>query len=214
MFGQTEMSPTATFFRPEHQLSHPGAVGTPGTNVQVGIMDETGQLLPPGEAGEIVYRSPQALSGYLHDQPATDSAFLHGWFHSGDVGYFDADGILWFKDRFKDVIKSGGENIASIEVEKALYQCEPDIAEAVVVGLPHAYWTEAVTAVVLPRPGKDINESALMEKLRSQLSPYKCPKSIIVVDVLPKTATGKIQKAQLRKTYADHYASEESPSSQ
>ena len=120
MFGQTEMSPVATFFRPEHQLSHPGAAGTPGTNVQVCILDAQGKALPQGEAGEIAYRSPQALSGYLYNEQATREAFRDGWFHSGDVGFFDADGILWFKDRFKDVIKSGGENIASIEVEKAI----------------------------------------------------------------------------------------------
>ncbi|SSW65299.1 Long-chain-fatty-acid--CoA ligase [Achromobacter veterisilvae] len=208
MFGQTEMSPVATFFRPEHQLSHPGAVGTPGINVQVGIIDETGRLLPQGEAGEIVYRSPQALSGYLRDQDATDTVFRHGWFHSGDAGYFDADGVLWFKDRFKDVIKSGGENIASIEVEKALYASDPDIAEVVVVGLPHERWTEAVTAIVLLRPGKSLDEAALMQQLRERLSPFKCPKSFIVVDAMPKTATGKIQKAVLRRAYADHYASE------
>ena len=120
MFGQTEMNPLSTYFRPEHQLSHPGAVGTPSVNVQVGIMDASGQLRAQGQSGEIVYRSPQALSGYLRDEATTDAAFAHGWFHSGDCGHFDADGILWFEDRFKDVIKTGGENVASIEVEKAL----------------------------------------------------------------------------------------------
>ncbi len=116
--------------------------------------------------------------------------------------------MLWFKDRFKDVIKSGGENIASIEVEKALYASDPDIAEVVVVGLPHERWTEAVTAIVLLRPGKRLDEAALMQQLRERLSPFKCPKSFIVVDAMPKTATGKIQKAVLRRAYADHYASE------
>ena len=212
MFGQTEMSPVATFFRPERQLSHPGAMGTPGTNVQVGIMNEAGQLLPQGDEGEIVYRSPQALTGYLHDQEATDSVFRHGWFHSGDAGYICPDGLLWFIDRFKDVIKSGGENIASLEVEKALYAAEPDIPEVVVIGLPHPRWTEAVTAVVLPCPGKQIDEVALAQRLRERLSPFKCPKSYIVVDAVPKTATGKIQKSILRKTYAGHYASEGSAS--
>ncbi|WP_213954719.1 AMP-binding protein [Variovorax sp. dw_954] len=205
MFGQTEMSPVATFFRPEHQLSHPGAAGTPGTNVQVAIVDPDGIGLPQGEAGEIVYRSPQALSGYLHDEAATQQAFRHGWFHSGDVGYFDADGLLWFKDRFKDVIKSGGENIASIEVEKALYEAEPAIAEVVVIGLPHAHWSEAVTAVVVTRPGAQLDTQALDSRLRERLSPYKCPKAYIMVDALPKTATGKIQKSVLRERHAGHF---------
>ena len=205
MFGQTEMSPVAAFFRPEHQLSHPGAAGTPGTNVQVCILDPDGQPLPQGEAGEIAYRSPQALSGYLRNDEATQEAFRHGWFHSGDVGYFDADGILWFKDRFKDVIKSGGENIASIEVEKALYESEPGIAEVVVIGVPHARWTEAVTAVIVPRPGVRIDTAALELRLRERLSPYKCPKALIVVEALPKTATGKIQKSVLRTQYAGYF---------
>lgn len=205
MFGQTEMSPVATFFRPEHQLSHPGAAGTPGTNVQVCILDADGQALPQGEAGEIAYRSPQALSGYLHNEQATREAFRDGWFHSGDVGFFDADGILWFKDRFKDVIKSGGENIASIEVEKALYEAEPGIAEVVVIGVPHPRWAEAVTAVIVPRAGVRIDTAALEARLRETLSPYKCPKALILVDALPKTATGKIQKSVLRQTYAGHF---------
>jgi acyl-CoA synthetase (AMP-forming)/AMP-acid ligase II len=118
LFGQTEMSPTATLFRPEHQLSHAGAVGTPVVNVQAAIMDEKGTLLPQGEEGEIVYRGPHTLTGYLDKPEATGAAFAHGWFHSGDIGRFDADGILWFTDRRKDVIKTGGENVASIEVER------------------------------------------------------------------------------------------------
>lgn len=135
------------------------------------------QALPQGEAGEIVYRSPQAFTGYLHNEKATREALRGGWFHSGDMGYFDADGILWFVDRYKDVIKSGGENVASIEVEKALYSVEPGIAEA-----------------------------ELLQRLRGRLSPYKCPKSVIFVESLPKTATGKIQKAELRKRYAAHFS--------
>ena len=117
--------PCTTLFRPEHQLSHTGAVGTPLVGVQVAIMGQGGALLPPGEAGEIVYRGPSTMSGYLHDEEATDQAFAHGWFHSGDVGYFGDDGVLWFTDRHKDVIKTGGENVASIEVEKAIYAADP-----------------------------------------------------------------------------------------
>src|SRR6202035_4017525 len=119
LFGQTEMSPCTTLLRAEHQLSHIGAVGTPLTGVQVAIMGPGGDVLPPGETGEIVYRGPSTMSGYLYDEDATDQAFAHGWFHSGDVGRFGEDGVLWFTDRHKDVIKTGGENVASIEVEKA-----------------------------------------------------------------------------------------------
>jgi acyl-CoA synthetase (AMP-forming)/AMP-acid ligase II len=206
LFGQTEMSPTATLFRPEHQLTHNGAVGTPVVNVQAAIMDGQGRLLPQGESGEIVYRGPHALTGYLDNPEATDEAFAHGWFHSGDVGYFDADGILWFTDRRKDVIKTGGENVASIEVEKALYAADEAIAEAVVVGLPHERWTEAITAFVVGRPGTTISPPDLVARVRAHLDPYKVPKAVIVVDELPKTSTGKVQKNVLRDRYAAHYA--------
>ena len=206
LFGQTEMSPTVTMFRPEHQLSHAGAVGTPVVNIQVAIMDPGGALLPDGEQGEVVYRGPHTMSGYLKDPEATQAAFAHGWFHSGDVGYFDPDGILWFTDRRKDVIKSGGENVASIEVEKAVYAADPRVAEVVVVGLPHDHWGEAITAVVVPRPGEKLDEGELIEGVKQHLDAYKAPKSVIFVEELPKTSTGKIQKNLVRDSFAAHYA--------
>jgi acyl-CoA synthetase (AMP-forming)/AMP-acid ligase II len=205
LFGQTEMSPTATMFRPEHQLSHSGAVGTPVANIQVSIMDGDGNTVPQGATGEIVYRGPHTMTGYLDNPEATDVAFAHGWFHSGDIGHIDGDGILWFTDRSKDVIKTGGENVASIEVEKAVYAADPNVAEAVVVGLPHDRWSEAITAVVVPKPGAEVDEGHLLTALRGLLDPYKVPKAVIVADTLPKTSTGKIQKNVVRTTYADRY---------
>jgi acyl-CoA synthetase (AMP-forming)/AMP-acid ligase II len=199
------MSPVTTLFRPEHQLSHAGAVGTQVVNVQIAIMGPEGELLPRGAEGEIVYRSPQALTGYLKNPEATAEAFAHGWFHSGDIGRLDPDGMLWFRDRAKDVIKSGGENVASIEVEKAVYAASPDIAEVVVVGLPHPRWSEAITAVVVPKPGVELDEAAVIQATKGQLAPFKVPKSVIVVDELPKTSTGKIQKNVVRTLFADHY---------
>jgi long-chain acyl-CoA synthetase len=207
LFGQTEMSPCSTLFRPEHQLSHIGAVGTPITGVQVAIMDPDGNLLPPGELGEIVYRGPSTMQGYLDNPEATGAAFAHGWFHSGDVGRMGDDGVLWFADRYKDVIKTGGENVASIEVEKAVYAAEPGVAEAVVVGLPHERWTEAITAVVVAKPGVTIDPDALLAGVRRQLAGFKAPKAVIVVDQLPKTSTGKIQKNLVRDQHATHYQS-------
>ena len=205
LFGQTEMSPITTLFRPEHQLSHVGAVGTPLTGVQVGIMDPEGRLLPRGEQGEIVYRGPSTMQGYLHDSDATAAAFAHGWFHSGDVGRFGEDGMLWFADRYKDVIKTGGENVASIQVERAVYDAEPAVAEVVVVGLPHGRWSEAITAVVVPKPGEEVDPEALRARLKERLDGYKVPKSVIVVDALPRTSTGKIQKNVVREQHAGHY---------
>jgi len=207
MFGQTEMNPLAVYFRPEHQLSHPGAVGTPSPNAQVAIMDESGRQLPWGQSGEIVYRGPQVMAEYLRNPGATDAAFAHGWFHSGDSGHFDADGILWFEDRFKDVIKTGGENVASIEVEKALYAADPGVQEVAVVGLPHDHWGEAVTAVVVVKPGHNLEESALLAEARKHLSPFKCPKRVLFTQAMPKTATGKIQKGKLRADLAGTYRS-------
>jgi acyl-CoA synthetase (AMP-forming)/AMP-acid ligase II len=204
LFGQTEMSPTATMFRPEHQLSHSGAVGTAVANIQVAIMDE-GKLLPQGERGEIVYRGPHTMSGYLDNPEATNAAFAHGWFHSGDIGHVDGDGILWFGDRRKDVIKTGGENVASLEVEKAIYNADPDVAEAVVVGLPHDRWGEAITAVVVPKAGAVIDERGLIDALKRLIDPYKAPKAVLVVDELPRTSTGKIRKNVVRERFAKHY---------
>jgi acyl-CoA synthetase (AMP-forming)/AMP-acid ligase II len=205
LFGQTEMSPVTTLFRPEHQLSHIGAVGTPITGVQVAIMGPDGELLPQGEQGEIVYRGPSTMTEYLHNASATDSAFAHGWFHSGDVGWFGADGVLWFADRYKDVIKTGGENVASIEVEKAVYAADSRVAEAVVVGLPHERWSEAITAVVVPKAGETVDPAELLDALRGLLDGYKMPKAVIVVDELPKTSTGKIQKNVVRDQHVAYY---------
>ncbi|MBW0115396.1 AMP-binding protein [Pseudonocardia abyssalis] len=205
LFGQTEMSPVTTLFRPEHQLTHIGAVGTPIVGVQVAIMGPEGELLPAGELGEIVYRGPSTMNGYLDDPDATAEAFAHGWFHSGDVGRFDDDGVLWFADRYKDVIKTGGENVASIEVEKAVYAADDRVAEAVVVGLPHERWTEAITVVVVPKPGESVDGPELLAALRGRLDGYKVPKSVIVVDELPRTSTGKIRKNMVREAHADHY---------
>jgi acyl-CoA synthetase (AMP-forming)/AMP-acid ligase II len=201
-FGQTEMAPLTTLFAPDDQLRFPGSVGRQIPNVQTAIMDFDGKLLPRGQTGEIVYRSPQTMNEYLHDEEATADAFRFGWFHSGDVGYFDEHGVLWFEDRLKDVIKTGGENVASIEVERALYDAEPRILECVVIGLPHPRWGEAITAIVTPRPGAELTEDDVVEAARTQLAPFKVPKTVVFTDELPRTSTGKVQKNVLREQYA------------
>jgi acyl-CoA synthetase (AMP-forming)/AMP-acid ligase II len=201
-FGQTEMAPLTTLFAPEDQLRYPGSVGRQLPNVQTAVMDADANLLPPGQTGEIVYRSPQTMNGYLHDEQATDDVFRHGWFHSGDVGHFDENGILWFEDRLKDVIKTGGENVASLEIERALYDSEPRILECVVIGLPDPRWGEVVTAVVTLRPGETLTEEDVINAAKRVLPHFKAPKRVIFMDEMPKTSTGKIQKNVLRQQYA------------
>jgi acyl-CoA synthetase (AMP-forming)/AMP-acid ligase II len=204
-FGMTELSPETMLHLPERQLSHIGAVGTAATNVQVGIMGEAGEVLGPGEVGEIVYRSPQVMTGYLKDESANLAAFRDGWFHSGDLGRMDGDRVVYFVDRLKDVIKTGGENVASIEIEKACFDADPGIADVAVIGLPHERWVEAVTAIVVPKDGHEIDIDQLQARLRERLGGFKTPKAIVTVGELPRTATGKIQKAALRHRFVDLY---------
>lgn len=206
-FGQTEMVPMTTIFQPEHQISHHGAVGEQIINIQIEIHDQDGAPVPPGASGEIVYRGPHALEEYLDNPLATDDAIAGGWFHSGDLGHVDETGMLWFEDRSKDVIKSGGENVASLEVERAIYEVDPRIKEVAVVGLPHDRWIEAVTALVITQPGADLTAEDIKAALADRLAAFKRPKSVVVVTDFPRTATGKIQKNVLRHDFAHHYES-------
>jgi len=133
-----------------------------------------------------------------------------GWFHSGDVGHLDADALLRFTDRRKDVITSGGENVASIEVEKAVFAADPGITEVLVVGLPHEHWSEAITAFVVPAAGVRLDGSAIRRAMRGHIEAYKIPTSIVVVDQLPRTSTGKVQTNVVRDAHADHCATADS----
>ncbi|MCW8193970.1 long-chain-fatty-acid--CoA ligase [Proteobacteria bacterium 005FR1] len=202
--GQTEFTPPTCFQRPEHQWSKAASWGTATAMTRVGIMDEQGNLLPRGETGEIVYRGPQVMNGYLNLPEQTAESFKYGWFHSGDVAWIDEDGAIWFTDRKKDVIKSGGENVASIEVERCLME-HPAVTEAAVIGLPHSRWGEAVTAAVVLKDGSEITEQALLEHCRQTLSGFKVPKAIRFETEFPRTGTGKIQKHVMRRQWQDTY---------
>lgn len=198
--GQTEFTPATCMQRPEHQWSKAATWGTATAMTRVAIMDDQGRLLPRGETGELVYRGPQVMSGYLNLPEVSRDSLRHGWFHSGDVAHIDEDGAIWFKDRTKDVIKTGGENVASIEVERCL-MAHPAVAEAAVVGAPHPHWGEAITGVVILKPGTDaasVDEAALIAHCRQQLAGFKVPKAVRIVAEFPRTGTGKIQKHLIR----------------
>lgn len=204
--GQTEFTPPTCFQRPEHQWSKSASWGTATAMTRVAIMDDQGNLLPRGEEGEIVYRGPQVMNGYLNLPDKTAESFQYGWFHSGDIAWMDDDGGIWFTDRKKDLIKSGGENVASIEVERALME-HSAVTEAAVIGIPHPRWGEAVTAAVVLKDGTEVTEEALTAHCRDLLSGFKVPKKIQFVPEFPRTGTGKIQKHVMRKEWEDLFQS-------
>jgi fatty-acyl-CoA synthase len=197
-YGQTEMSPLATVLQPEHQLTRLGSAGKPAINVETKVVDEDDSDVPAGTTGEIVHRSPQAMLGYLDDPIRTAEAFRGGWLHTGDLGRFDEDGFLYVVDRKKDMIKSGGENVSSREVEEVLYR-HAAIAEVAVIGLPDSRWIEAVTAVIVLRSGCTPSDDDLHRHCLDALAPFKRPKRFVILDALPKNASGKVMKRDLRK---------------
>ncbi len=200
-YGQTEMGPVATILKPEDQLLKPGSAGKAVINVETRLMDDDGNFVPVGSVGEIVHRSGQVMTGYLNDPEKSKEAFANGWFHSGDLGKFDEDGYLYVVDRKKDMIKTGGENVASREVEEALYR-HADIAEAAVIGLPDPKWIELVAAVVVLKQGAATTEKDIIEYCKNNLAGFKCPKRIILTDKLPKNPSGKILKRELKDMFA------------
>ena len=202
-YGQTELAPVATVLQPEDQLTKLGSAGKPGININTRIVNHDDIEVSRGTVGEIVHQSPQATLGYLNDDKKTAEAFRNGWFHSGDLGYMDEEGFIYVVDRKKDMIKSGGENVASREVEEALFK-HPDIAEVAVFGLPHEKWIEAVSAAIVLNDGATTSVEDIHGYCKTSLSGFKRPLNIFLTDVLPKNASGKILKRQLRDQYKDY----------
>jgi fatty-acyl-CoA synthase len=200
-YGQTELAPVATILPPHEQISHAGSAGRPVLNVQTLIVDERGEPVPVGAIGEVVHRSPQATLGYWRNPEKTAEAFSGGWFHSGDLGIMDADGRISIVDRKKDMIKSGGENVASREVEEAIYR-HPDVAEVAVFAIPDPRWVEAVTAAVVAKPGSSLTAESVLAVCAEHLASFKRPKHIDIVEALPKNPSGKILKRELRTRYS------------
>jgi fatty-acyl-CoA synthase len=200
-YGQTEMAPLATILRPDEQLERAGSAGRAAINVETMLVDDDGRPVRAGEVGEIVHRSPHAALGYYNDEAKTEEAFRGGWFHSGDLGIMTEDGYLSVVDRKKDMIKTGGENVASREVEEAIYELD-GVAEVAVFGIAHPRWIEAVTAVVVPKPGAALAADDVHAHVRERLAGYKRPKYVVLAESLPKNPSGKILKRELRSLHA------------
>ena len=200
-YGQTEIAPLATVLKPEDQLRKAGSAGRPALNVETRVVDDDLRDVAPGEVGEIVHRSPQLLQGYFHDDERTAAAFEGDWFHSGDLATIDEDSYITVVDRKKDMIKSGGENVASREVEEVIYQL-PEVSEVAVIGLPDDYWIEAVTAIVVPKDGQSVSSDAVIAHCREKMAHFKAPKKVFLADALPKNPSGKVLKRELREQFS------------
>jgi fatty-acyl-CoA synthase len=204
LYGQTEIAPLATMLGPEDQLRKPGSCGRAVLNVETRVVDDAMRDVAPGEVGEIVHRSPHLMLGYFHDDERTRAAFEGGWFHSGDLATIDAEGYITVVDRKKDMIKTGGENVASREVEEMIYRL-PSVSEVAVVGVPHPRWVEAVVAVVVPRAGQALTEADVLAHCQQHLAGFKAPKAVVFTEALPKNPSGKLLKRELRQRYQAHF---------
>jgi fatty-acyl-CoA synthase len=171
-------------------------------SVFVRVVDEAMNDVPADAStlGEVVMRGNNVMRGYFNDPEATAIAFRGGWFHSGDIGVVHPDGYIELKDRSKDIIISGAENISTVEVENTVYQ-HPEVQEVAVIGIPHEKWGEVPMAFIVLRPGGNLSEEEVIAFCRERLTHFKCPKAVRFCE-LPKTATGKIQKFKLRSLVA------------
>ena len=196
-YGLTETVSGDTFLDRDNTVSKLGSVGRPCQYLELDIWDEQGASLPPGERGEVVLRGPKVFKGYWRDADATSAAFAGGWFHTGDIGVKDDDGYLYIVDRLKDMIVSGGENIASSEVERVLYEHE-SVVEAAVVGRPDDRWGEVPVAFVVLSSAGTTTPEELIEHCRRQLARFKIPTQVTFIDALPRNPSGKVLKRELR----------------
>jgi len=200
-FGMTETSATGTFARHEDQFAKHGSVGRPVFFMDIRVVDDNDREVRVGEIGEVVYRGPAVLKEYYNDPEATAGAFRDGWFHSGDLVRQDEDGFLYVVDRKKDIIISGGENVASAEVEGAIF-AHPKVLEVAVIGVPDDVYGEGVKAFVVVRPGQSMTAEEVIGYCKGHLASYKKPRYVEFVSELPRTVTGKVKKFELRRLSA------------
>jgi fatty-acyl-CoA synthase len=196
-YGLTETCSGDTLMEAGREIEKIGSVGRALAHVEIEIRDEMGKTLPPGENGEICLRGPKITQAYWKDPDKSRASRFGDWFRSGDIGYLDAEGFLYLTDRKKDMIISGGENIASSEVERVIYQL-PQVREAAVIGLPDPKWGERPIAVVVLNPGQSLGYEALAQHCRQNLAGFKVPAKLVIRDQLPRNPSGKILKRVLR----------------
>lgn len=200
-FGMTETTASACVLGNADAVRKNGSVGKPLTHVQMRIVDEDDNDVPPGETGELVLRGPSIFKEYWNRPEATADDCRNGWFHSGDLARQDEEGFYYIVDRKKDMLISGGENVYPTEVEQVLYRHD-SIQEVAVIGVPDERWGEVPMALVVPPQGETITLEEIEAYCRDKLARFKTPKHLAVLDELPRTATGKVLKRELRDQYA------------
>ncbi len=202
--GQTEFTPMPCVFYDNSptEFGEGNYWGVPTAIAEQAVLDEEGNECAVGEVGEICWRGPLSMNGYLKNPEATAEVRKHGWHHSGDLGFIDTEGQLMFVDRKKDMVKSGGENVSSCKVEGVLTAVD-EIALSAVIGLPHPHWGEAICAVVQLMPGAQASEKDVISHCKSRLGKFEVPKAVVFVDSIELTGTGKVKKPELREQYAE-----------
>jgi fatty-acyl-CoA synthase len=198
IYGATETCPIAAYLPAGDAMRVPGSAGKAAVHCDLKVVDEAGAVRGTGEVGEILVRGPNVMSGYWGMAEESARALRGGWYHTGDAGYFDAQGFLHVTGRLKDVVISGGENVYPAEIENLLAE-NPDVREAAVVGQPDERWGEIVVAVVVRREGSALDESGVRESLRDRIARYKHPRRVLFVEALPRTALGKVKKEEVRR---------------
>ena len=208
-YGMTELGGNAVFMDGDahrrgvttdpHLLT---AAGKPGPLAEVRIVDDAMNDLPTGEVGEIVIRGPQVFSGYWNDPLSTSETIIDGWLRTGDLGFMDSEGFISVVDRKKDIIVTGGENVASREVEEVLHR-HPGVLEVAVIGVPDEHWGEAICAAIVARPGVEVTQEQIVALAREYLASYKKPRHMVLVESLPRNTAGKVMKHVLRDQVAE-----------
>jgi acyl-CoA synthetase (AMP-forming)/AMP-acid ligase II len=210
-YGMTELAGNAVFLSAEDHRNALGgadhllaAAGRPAPNVEIRVVDDDDHDVGIGTPGEILVRGDQVMIGYWRDDETTRAAFTDRWFHTGDVGVFDEDGVLSVVDRKKDVIVTGAENVSSREVEDEVLRSCPEVREVAVVAVPDPHWGENVCAVIVLKPGAAITPEALIGRVRERLAGFKAPRHVVEIDELPRNTLGKVRKGELRQWLAEH----------
>jgi fatty-acyl-CoA synthase len=212
-YGQTESNPLGLsygFVEMNEEMAEKfvkNCLGKPHLNVEVKIVDDEGREVAQGEVGELLMRGPSIMMEYYKNPEKTAETLKNGWLHTGDLFRLGEDGLYYFVDRKKDMIKSGGENVPSLEVETTIAM-HPKVGACAVIGVPHPYWAEAVVAVVVPKPGEKLSEEEIIQWCRDRLAKFKVPKKVIVTgyEHIPITPSGKIMKRQLKEKFKNLFA--------